>query len=89
MTQPIWHVCSLVVQCVPEQLAAVTERISEIPEAEVFATNEEGCKLVVLMESDDADLLYQKMQSIQEDIPGVLAVSLVYHQQDEEAEVTP
>ena len=52
-------------------------------EAEVVATNEQECKFVVLMESEDSDLLYQKIESIQE-IPGVLTVSLVYHQQDEQ-----
>lgn len=87
MSKDTWHVCSLVVQSSAELLAAVSQSITDIPEAEVVTVSEDGCKLVVVMQSDDADLLYQKIESIQY-IDGVLAVSLVYHQQDESIEVS-
>ena len=85
MTDSTWHVCSLIVQFSKEQAAAVKVAILAIPEAEIVATNEDGCKYVVLMESEDSTLLYQQIESMQ-DISGVLAVSLVYHQQDDQTE---
>ncbi|KFC97599.1 NapD family periplasmic nitrate reductase component [Leminorella grimontii ATCC 33999 = DSM 5078] len=40
------------------------------------------------MQAEDADALYAQIESAR-DIAGVLAVSLVYHQQDEQGEDTP
>lgn len=82
MKNSLWHVCSLIVQYEPQQARSVRARINHIAQTEVVACNDEAYKYVVLMESDDTALLYQRMESIH-DIPGVLAVSLVYHQQDE------
>jgi len=82
MADSTWHVCSLIVQYAKEQAAVVRTNILAIPEAEIVTANEEECKYVVLMESEDSPLLYRQIESMQ-DIPGVLAVSLVFHQQDE------
>lgn len=82
MKDSLWHVCSLVVQYEPQQAQSVHKQISQIAQTEIVASNDQAYKYVVLMESDDTALLYQRMESIH-DIPGVLAASLVYHQQDE------
>lgn len=83
MTDSDWHICSFIVQFLPDNSAAIKSEISSIPEAEIVAMDADEGKIILLMESGDTDLLYQKIQSI-EDIPGVLAVSLVYHQQENE-----
>ena len=78
-----WHICSFIVQFLPKDAPAIAIEISSIEEAEIVAMSADEGKLILLMESEDADILYQKIQSVQ-DIPGVLAVSLVYHQQENE-----
>lgn len=85
MSISVWHVCSLIVQYQPNQKDQVVDAISMQHGAEIVGINEQECKSVVLLEADDAGVLYQKMESIQ-DIEGVLAVSLVYHQQEEQPE---
>lgn len=85
MSISVWHVCSLIVQYQPNQKDQVVDAISMQHGAEIVGINEQECKSVVLLEADDASVLYQKMESIQ-DIEGVLAVSLVYHQQEEQPE---
>lgn len=85
MPEDVWHVCSLIVQFAPEHKDHVSQNLLEIPKTEIVGINTQECKFVVLMESTSADSLYDKMQSIQ-CIAGVLAVSLVYHQQDEQPE---
>ncbi|WP_181144527.1 chaperone NapD, partial [Haemophilus influenzae] len=40
-------------------------------------------KFVVVMQSNDQHLLLEKMESVK-DIDGVINVSLVYHEQDEQ-----
>lgn len=83
-----WHVCSLIVQLEPKELAAVAEVLSARPNTDVVGDKKEQGKLVVVMQADNADVLYANIESIR-DIKGVLAVSLVYHQQDEQVEETP
>lgn len=80
-----WHICSLIIQYHHSFAQSVKEEISAIPEAEVVTQNNAEQTYVVVMESEDHDLLYQKIQSLH-DISGVLAVSLVYHQQEESTE---
>ena len=85
MSNNNWHVCSLIVQSNPKELARVKDMLLAIPGTEVPGFNEDEGKLVVVMQAEDSDLLYAKIESIR-DFPGVLAVSLVYHQQDEQGE---
>lgn len=85
MSTSLWHVCSLIVQYQPDHKDQVVETLSTRAGAEIAGINEQECKCVVLLEADDAGVLYKKMESIQ-DIEGVLAVSLVYHHQDEQPE---
>lgn len=88
MSIEMWHVCGLVVQAKPEAVPAVAEALAAMPETEVAATEQEKGKLVVVMQSEDSNALLDRIESAR-NVAGVLAVSLVYHQQDEQGEDTP
>ncbi|MDI5033702.1 chaperone NapD [Salmonella enterica subsp. enterica serovar Montevideo] len=47
-----------------------------------------GDALIVVAEADQSETLMQTIESVR-NVEGVLAVSLVYHQQDEQGEETP
>ncbi|MGL5759213.1 chaperone NapD [Plesiomonas sp.] len=82
-----WHVCGLVVHARPEKIDAVRSALSEIPDTEIPGINEEG-KMVVVMQAAASDVLLANIESAR-NIQGVLAVSLVYHQQDDQGEEMP
>ena len=88
MSNEMWHVCGLVVQAKPEAVPAVAEALAAMPETEVAATEQEKGKLVVVMQSEDSNALLDRIESAR-NVAGVLAVSLVYHQQEEQGEETP
>ena len=88
MSNEMWHVCGLVVQAKPEAVPAVAEALAAMPETEVAATEQEKGKLVVVMQSEDSNALLDRIESAR-NVAGVLAVSRVYHQQDEQGEDTP
>ncbi|MBI0276816.1 chaperone NapD [Hafnia alvei] len=88
MSNEMWHVCGLVVQAKPEAVPAVAEALAAMPETEVAAIEQEKGKLVVVMQSEDSNALLDRIESAR-NVAGVLAVSLVYHQQDEQGEDTP
>ncbi|EHC36528.1 Periplasmic nitrate reductase component NapD, partial [Salmonella enterica subsp. enterica serovar Alachua str. R6-377] len=48
----------------------------------------ESGQLIVVVEADQSETLMQTIESVR-NVEGVLAVSLVYHQQDEQGEETP
>lgn len=50
--------------------------------------DQEHGKLVVVMQAACSHALLEKIESVR-NLDGVLAVSLVYHQQDTQGEVTP
>ncbi|GKX63892.1 chaperone NapD [Pragia fontium] len=83
-----WHVCSLIVQVKPEDISTVSEALCALPGTEIPGVNEKEGKLIVVMQADNSDVLFAQIESAR-DIAGVLAVSLVYHQQDEQGEDTP
>ncbi len=86
--QTSWHVCGLVVQAHPQNIPAVSAALSELSGSEVAASDAEHGKLVVVIEAARSDVLLRQIESAR-NIANVLAVSLVYHQQDEEGEETP
>ena len=88
MSNEMWHVCGLVVQARPEAVPAVADALAAMPETEVAAIEQEKGKLVVVMQSEDSNALLDRIESAR-NVAGVLAVSLVYHQQDEQGEDTP
>jgi nitrate reductase NapD len=75
------HIISLVVQCLPDKIAAVAAAISDIPDAEIPTRDERG-KLVVLIETNGEARLMERISAI-ESVPGVISATMVYHQVDE------
>lgn len=83
-----WHVSSLFVQTRPDATESVTQVLNAMANTEVAASEEATGKLVVVMEAANSAALIERIESAR-NLAGVLAVSLVYHQQDEQGEETP
>lgn len=79
----VWHVCSLVVHADTQNTASVAATLGALPNVEVAACDSNSGKMAVVLESDSEDTLLKHIASIR-DLAGVLAVSLVYHQLDEQ-----
>lgn len=75
-----WHVCGVVVQCRPQDISTVKNALQQMEYTDVSAVDENAGKLVVVMESHNQGVLLERMESAR-NISGVLALSLVYHQQ--------
>ena len=88
MSREIWHVCGLVVQARPQAVTDVAQQLSAMDGTEVAASEPQQGKLVVVMQSEDSGTLLDRIESVR-NVAGVLAVSLVYHQQDEQGEDMP
>ncbi|MEW7311852.1 chaperone NapD [Buttiauxella gaviniae] len=86
--QANWHVCGLVVQAQPHNILDISNALNALSGCEVAVSDAEHGKLVVVMEAARSDVLLNQIESAR-NIAGVLAVSLVYHQQDEQGEETP
>ncbi|RYC43321.1 chaperone NapD [Pectobacterium zantedeschiae] len=80
----VWHVCSVVVHVNTERMAAVSDALEKLPNVDVAASDSDTGKMAVVLESDSEDALLKHIASIRE-LTGVLAVSLVYHQLDEQS----
>ena len=78
-----WHVVGLIVQGNPKKLSAIHAALFAIEHTETPTFDEQLGKFVVVMQSHDQHLLLEKMESVK-DIDGVINVSLVYHEQDEQ-----
>lgn len=78
-----WHVCGVIVQCRPEKIQAIQTALLAIEHTEIPAVNETEGKIVAVMQSHDQHLLLDNMEQAR-NIEGVITVSLVYHQQDED-----
>ncbi|MTH46467.1 chaperone NapD [Intestinirhabdus alba] len=83
-----WQVCSLIVQAKGEVLQDVSARLNAFPGCEVAVSDRESGQLIVVAEAEHSETLMQTIESVR-NVAGVLAVSLVYHQQDEQGEETP
>jgi nitrate reductase NapD len=77
-----WHIASMVVQCLPEKLAATAAMLEAIANIEVPERDERG-KLVVLIEAEGEARLMECVSKI-ESTPGVISANLVYHEIDDE-----
>ncbi len=75
-----YHVCSLFVLALEDQRESVKLAVEKLEGAEVPVCNEVG-KMVVVLEGDSKDGLVERFNKIKL-LPGVLAVTLVYHQED-------
>ncbi|CAI1127454.1 chaperone NapD [Serratia proteamaculans] len=83
-----WHVSGLVVQARPEKIPLLITALLAITDTEIPAQDPQHGKLVVVMQAACSHQLLEKIESVR-NLDGVLAVSLVYHQQDTQGEVTP
>nr|WP_237733996.1 chaperone NapD [Serratia fonticola] len=83
-----WHVSGLMVQARPDKFPELISALLAIPDTEIPAQDQQQGKLVVVMQAARSDALLEKIESVR-NLEGVLAVSLVYHQQDEQGEVMP
>ncbi|HDR1021270.1 TPA: chaperone NapD [Pasteurella multocida] len=77
-----WHVCGLIVQGNPDKIEEIQTALLAMPHTEIPVLDAEKGKLVVVMQSHDKHVLHEQMEAAR-DIDGVIDVSLVYHQQDE------
>lgn len=83
-----WQVCSLVVQIKKQLISGICEALNGLPDCEVALSDAEKGVLVVVVEAAENDTLLNTIESVR-NVAGVLAVSLVYHQQDEQGEEAP
>ncbi|WP_347115444.1 chaperone NapD [Leclercia sp. S52] len=83
-----WQVCSLIVQAKPQHISTLSARLTELAGCEVALSDRGTGQMIVVVESEQHDTLMQTIESVR-NVTDVLAVSLVYHQQDEQGEETP
>ncbi|WP_437890109.1 chaperone NapD [Phytobacter sp. V91] len=83
-----WQVCSLIVQTRTALIPAVSAQLNALPGCEVALSEAERGTLIVVAEAEHSRTLLDTIESVR-NVAGVLAVSLVYHQQDEQSEETP
>lgn len=76
-----WHVCGLVIQVQPTHIHSVMDTLTAVAHTEIPTFDEKTGKIVVVMQSENQRTLLDNMENAR-NIDGVLAVSLVYHQQD-------
>ncbi|MEQ8603189.1 MAG: chaperone NapD [Marivibrio sp.] len=84
MTEPV-HIASLMVQCRPEALDALAERIAAEPEAVIAARDAAG-KLIVLLETESSQRIADLSHAFAL-LDGALGCSLVFHGIDDETDV--
>lgn len=87
MEEP-WQVCSLVVQVKQHQAEAVSAALNRLPGCEVALSDAGKGTLIAVIEGESSSVLLETIESAR-NVAGVLAVSLVYHQQDEQGEDAP
>ncbi|MCQ9122333.1 nitrate reductase [Rodentibacter pneumotropicus] len=78
-----WHVVGLIVQGNPKKIAKIQTALLEIEHTEIPTFDEKMGKLVVVMQSHDQHILLDNMESVN-NIDGVINVSLIYHEQNEQ-----
>ena len=77
-----WHVCGLVIQARPNALPAVKQALLALSDCDIAAEDSARGTLAVTLGAADSRALLDNIEATRH-IPHVLAVSLVYHQQDE------
>ncbi|EFH6436485.1 chaperone NapD [Escherichia coli] len=83
-----WQVCSLVLQAKSERISDISTQLNAFLGCEVAVSDAPSGQLIVVVEAEDSETLIQTIESVR-NVEGVLAVSLVYHQQEEQGEETP
>lgn len=77
-----WHVCGLVIQARPASIPAVKIALLAFADCDIAAEDAARGTLAVTLGAADSAALLRNIEESR-NIAGVLAVSLVYHQQDE------
>lgn len=77
-----------VVQAKSERISDISTQLNAFPGCEVAVSDAPSGQLIVVVEAEDSETLIQTIESVR-NVEGVLAVSLVYHQQEEQGEETP
>ena len=77
-----WHVCGLVIQARPTAIAAVRQALLNFADSDIAAEDAARGTLALTLGAADSASLLSNIEATR-NIPDVLAVSLVYHQQDE------
>ena len=77
-----WHVCGLVIQVRPDAIPAVKQALLALSDCDIAAEDAARGTLAVTLGAADSAALLRNIEESR-NIAGVLAVSLVYHQQDE------
>lgn len=75
-----WQVASMVIQCLPEKLAATCAALSAIDAVSIPENDSRG-KMVALIEARGESALMEAISNI-ESTAGVISANLVYHQID-------
>ena len=75
------NISGILVQAHPENITSVCDALVDMEGVEVHASNEAG-KIVVTIEQENNAQMSDMLLSLQ-NIPGVLAASMVYHQFDD------
>lgn len=77
-----------VVQAKSERISDISTQLNAFDGCEVAVSDAPSGQLIVVVEAEDSETLIQTIESVR-NVEGVLAVSLVYHQQEEQGEETP
>ena len=75
-------------QAKSERISDISTQLNAFPGCEAAASQAPSGQLIVVVEAEDSETLIQTIESVR-NVEGVLAVSLVYHQQEEQGEETP
>lgn len=78
MTQQEVHISSLIIHVNPEFLSEIKEKITKIPEAEIYGESEEG-KIITVLETVNQKFVTDIIDKIN-NYDHVLSTSLVFHQ---------
>ncbi|MEP0202961.1 MAG: chaperone NapD [Halioglobus sp.] len=84
---PQYHIASMVVQCLPENVARVSAAIESLQSTQVPARDNSG-KLVVLLEMARESDLLDRIHEI-EAVHGVISANLAFHQLDDQPNEQP
>jgi len=77
-----FHLCSFIVHVHPRRQGRFLQRLAALRGAEVHAL-EPGGKGIVTLEAAREDELARNMEALR-DMPGVVALSLIYHHHETE-----
>ncbi len=80
------HISSVVVFCNTENCAEIEEKISQIEDCDVYASEHSEGKIVVIIEASGGKRILDKIDAIQA-FENIISVTPVYHQYEPESEL--